>query len=126
MKKEKKKIEDNRKLAKNDSKNKAMKEYVTQVWGRINSKLPFKRNVEQRRERVKLFKKFDLDNNGYINYEETKLGIRNVLGLSPIFISNQVVECAFEATIQTVSKNCTNVNKNLKLLYLNDFRCILQ
>jgi len=29
MKKEKKKIEDNRKLAKNDSKNKAMKEYVT-------------------------------------------------------------------------------------------------
>lgn len=66
---------------------------------------------------MKLFNKFDICGNGFLNLGEVKLGIRNVLGLSPVFINNQVVTCAFEAVIDFVSfRNENSLNKNFKLL----------
>lgn len=120
------KVDASRKLANNDSKNKAMKEYVTYVWGRINSKLPYKKTPEQRKEREKLFYKFDVSNTGFIDLKEVTLGVRNVLGLCPDFINNQVINCAFDAATEKSNQNNENaINSNQKLLFINDMRILL-
>lgn len=76
---------------------------------------------------MRLFKKFDYLNNGFITYEEVNYGIRKIMCLCKEFISDHVIKCTFTNVFELVIKRRENpLNKGNKLLYLNDFRLLLE
>jgi len=88
--------------------------------------LPFQKTVEQRKEREKLFKKFDVNNNGFLNLNDVLLGVRKVLGLCPEFISNPVITCAFHAATDKINEQNDNpLDQNTKLLFSQHMRILL-
>lgn len=65
--------------------------------------------------------------NGFISFDEVVLGVRKILNLCPEFINNQVLKCAFISASENAKLRRDNpMNQENKLLYITDFRILLE
>merc|ERR1712228_626972 len=65
-------------------------------WEKINSRLPVKKNNEEKALRKKMFSGFDPNGNGYLSLAELDKGIRDVLGLPQMFDAKAPIMRAYQ------------------------------
>ena len=66
-------------------------------WQELTSKLPVGRSAEQKEARRQLFRKFDLNGNGYLSLAEVDKAVRDELNQPELFSSKPVLMRAFQA-----------------------------
>merc|ERR1711962_1749986 len=69
---------------------------VTMVdWERINSRLPYLRNEEDKKRRKNMGEAIDINGNGYVSLAEITKGVRDVIGVDDLFDSRPAINRSF-------------------------------
>ena len=64
-------------------------------WEGLAKKLPTARTMEDRRKRLNIFSRIDVNGNGFLSLAEVDKGIRDVLRIDSIFNAKPVIMRAF-------------------------------
>ena len=92
-------------------------------WQEINSKLPVGKSPEAEEECLKLFQKFDVNENGIISYNEVSKGIRDVLQICEIFDAKSAIHQAF--TIAKNSQKSKRGSRGDEYVEIEEFKLLL-
>merc|ERR1711955_109905 len=69
---------------------------VTMVdWQRINSRLPYLRNEEDKKRRKNMWEAIDINGNGYVSLAEITKGVRDVIDVDDLFDSRPAINRSF-------------------------------
>ena len=107
--------------------NKERKLHVRPNWSEIQAKLPVARTDAEKAKRLELFKKFDVNNNGYLSLAEVDKGVRDVLQIDALFASKDALMRAFQAAKglnPNPGQGADYVEKNefrMLLVYLSEY-----
>lgn len=72
-------------------------DYKNFDWNGLMSKLPIKKNDEERAKRLKIWKAIDINGNGYVSLAELDKGLRDALPIPTLFDLKKVLIRAFNA-----------------------------
>ena len=60
-------------------------------WDKINAALPYKRNSEEKRKRIDMWKKFDPNGNGFVSLAECQNGVKGAIKVEDVYDATEVV-----------------------------------
>ena len=97
--------------------------YDNYDWDALKKKLPVEKTKEDRKNRLKLWKKLNEYGNGYISFKRLNVQLTNHLDLPEIIRNKGAIKLAFEAACNKYAKN--GINKDDNLLEWMEFRIFL-
>merc|ERR1711892_1177953 len=92
-------------------------------WVQVNSRLPYKRNQEEKEKRKQLWSQIDINGNGYVSLAEITKGIRDVINIGDLFDYRPAINRAFHFSRDVHTSANTHGDDYLEF---REFRLFLQ
>lgn len=94
-------------------------------WNAVNAKLPSSNSKEDITKRLKLFRQFDPDGNGYLSNEECTSAIQKVLNIDDVFNVKPAIDKAFDIAKNSKPSKRADKKDAAENIEINEFKFFL-